>query len=414
MIEVLTYLAESSLILIMMYLIYATLLKRETFFNLNRFFLLSIPLFSVGLPLLSFDSFFIQLPVIKDVHHFRLSYYKMMEGWQEQMAVSTTQTEANVLSDLNGWVWLSGITLMIYVIGLIFQLIRTWLIYRRMDRMTTMHAPVTMSGLQVIRLPELKSPFSFMKTVFIPEELEKSQALDQMLTHEKTHVRQGHTYDLIYVQLMAAIFWFNPFIWRLINSLKTIHEYIADEKVINKGYSLIGYQTMLLRQVISDNSQELVHNFNLSFIKRRIAMMNHKKSGWTGRTKVILTLAITLILVVVVTQGNAWMNTKRTNESTVLPYLDNQKLDREAGVKKTTIERSDFKGIFTVEIDNIDAADISYEATHVRGGIGLTKVQSDGPIDLLDFFRNMKVGDWVVIEVTAPDTTTFVNFGVTE
>lgn len=414
MVDVLIYLTESSLILILMYLTYAALLKRETFFDLSRFFLLSIPLFSLLVPLIRFGSFFIQYPVIKDINHFRMSYYEMIEGWEEQAAGSTIPGEATSISSLNGWMLFSGILLLIYVVGLIFQLIKTWLIYRRMNHMASLRTPVAMSGLQVIQLPELKSPFSFMKTVFIPEGLEKSQALDQILAHEKTHVRQGHTYDLIYVQLMAAVFWFNPFIWRLINALKTIHEYIADEKVINKGYSLVAYQTMLLRQVISDNSHELVHNFNLSFIKRRIAMMNHKKSGWTGRTKVMFTFSITLILAIVVTQGNAWMNSERTVEALVQPYLDNQRIDREAGVKMTTIEHSDFKGIFTVKIDNIDASDISYEATHVRGGVGLTQVQADGPIDLRDFFRNMEVGDWVVIEVTAPDTTTFINFGVKE
>ncbi|MDW3194683.1 MAG: M56 family metallopeptidase [Cytophagales bacterium] len=414
MIEVLIYLLESSLILMLMYLIYATLLKGETFFNFNRFFLLTIPICSLALPLFHFNSFFIQVPVIKDIHQFRRSYYQMMEGWEEQIAAGTIQNEATSISGINGWMLFLGLILLIYVIGMIFQLTKTWLIYRQMNHMTSLRAPIAMSGLQVILLPELKSPFSFMKTVFIPEELEKSQALDQILTHEKTHVRQGHTYDLIFVQLMAAIFWFNPFIWRLINALKTIHEYIADKNVIKRGYSLVAYQTMLLRQVISDNSHELVHNFNFSFIKRRIAMMNHKKSGWTGKTKVMLSLSITLILALVVTQGNAWMNAEQVVESTIQPYLDDQHLDQETGVKISTIEQRDFKGVFSVKVDNIDAADISYEATQVREGIGLNQVKGEGPIDLLDFFRNIKVGEWVVIEVTTPDKTTFIKFPIVE
>ncbi len=269
-------------------------------------------------------------------------------------------------------------------------------------------------GLKVIQMPDLKSPFSFLKTVFIPKGLEKAEDFDQVLTHESIHVQQGHTYDLIYVQLMASIFWFNPIIWRLLNHLKTIHEYIADEKVINKGYSLVGYQTMLLRQVISNNSHGLVHNFNLSFIRRRIAMMNHKKSGWTGRTKVLLTFSIAIILAVVVAQGNAWMNSKSTMEAAVQPYLDDERVDREKGVKMSTIESSEFKGIFTVQIEDIEAGTISYEATHVRGGIGLTKINAEGPIDLLALLRNTEVGDWIVVEVNAPDTNTIINFGIVE
>ena len=145
---------------------------------------------------------------------------------------------------------------------------------------------------------------------------------DQILAHERTHIQQKHSIDLIFVQLLAAFFWFNPVIWRLIKSLKTTHEYIADKKIINSGYSLVEYQTLLLKQLISNNSFGLVHNFNLSFIKKRITMMKNKKSGWSGKVKVAMTIAITLIGGAIIIQCNSRIDEQVSLKSEIPSTLE--------------------------------------------------------------------------------------------
>jgi beta-lactamase regulating signal transducer with metallopeptidase domain len=152
--------------------------------------------------------------------------------------------------------------------------------------MIAIYPHAEMDGVKIIKLPFPTAPFSFFRYVFVRDEMVGTPEFDHILAHERTHIQQKHSLDLIFVQLLAAFLWFNPVIWLLIKSLKTTHEYIADKKIINSGYSLVEYQTLLLKQLISNNSFGLVHNFNLSFIKKRITMMTHKKSGWSGKVKV--------------------------------------------------------------------------------------------------------------------------------
>lgn len=144
-----------------------------------------------------------------------------------------------------------------------------------------------------------------MKYVFVHEAMRQTEEFEQVLAHERTHIRQKHSLDLLIVQLVAAFLWFNPLVWHLIKSLKTTHEYIADRKMITQGYSLVEYQTLLLRQLISNNSFGLVHNFNLSFIKKRITMMKNKKSGRIGRAKVALAVFTTIIFSGLIVQCNS-------------------------------------------------------------------------------------------------------------
>lgn len=144
-----------------------------------------------------------------------------------------------------------------------------------------------------------------MNYVFVHDQFADSEDFRRIVEHERTHIEEKHTYDLFYVQLIAALLWFNPAIWLLLKSLKITHEYIADRKIIRSGYSVSEYQTLLLRQLISNNAYEFVHNFNLSFIKKRITMMTNKKSGWAGRTRVSAAIVVMLLCSIVIVQCNS-------------------------------------------------------------------------------------------------------------
>ena len=412
MVEWIIYLLESSALLALLYLVYVVFLRKETYFSLNRYFLLSIPALALLFPFLNFEVYSSPWKVIREIGHFRMTYYKMASAWEQQSAQTVDLAPSSFLADINGFVLLAGLLILVYALGLGFQLYKTCMIFRRMRAMTIGQPHEVIHGMRVIELPDLKSPFSFLNTVFIPRGLDRSAELDPILTHEQVHVRQKHTYDLLFVQLMAAIFWFNPIIWQLLNALKTTHEYIADEKVIRKGYSLVAYQTMLLRQVISNHSHGLVHNFNLSFIKKRITMMNHQKSGWAGQIKVLIAVAVVLVFGAAVAQGNAAFN-PRDDKSERL-YMDGRLVDLDEGVRISTFESKKFKGIFTAKIDDSRKAEVSYEATLVQGGMGRASVQSDKSINLFELLQKAEVGDRIVFEITTPANRKFLNFAITE
>jgi len=326
--KLIMYLLESSVALAFFYLLYFLVLRRETFFSLNRFFLMGILVFSLLFPLLSFDFNPANVAVIEQpiekISKFRMSYYDAMASWEfdSQSTDPMNRTSGSYISSSSlDWKNVLFSTLMgIYAIGIVVCLSRTFWTVRWIYKMITIYPNEEMDGARVIKVPNPISPFSFLQYVFVHDAMVNTPEFDQILIHEKTHIRQKHSIDLIFVQLLAAFLWFNPLIWQLIKSLKTTHEYIADEKMINQGYSLVEYQTLLLRQLISNNLYGLVHNFNLSFIKKRITMMKIQKSGWAGKLKVALVLSIAVIFSLVIVQCNSKMDGEISKEMELLSF----------------------------------------------------------------------------------------------
>ncbi|MEQ9443615.1 MAG: M56 family metallopeptidase [Cyclobacteriaceae bacterium] len=307
------YLLEANGLLAILYALYWLLLRKETFFSFNRFFLLAIMASSLLIPLLSFDLFPSAHSVISkpmgELRDMRISYYDAFEAWSHKAAYPSPITEhtddplGKEKADTQPW--LLSLTLMLYCIGLVAVIFRLIGSYRWIQRLKSSSQQEVIQGIRVVKVPHPIAPFSFLNLVFVHEDTMPNEDFDQILAHEKTHIREGHSLDLLFVQLAAAGLWFNPVVWQLIKSLKTTHEYIADKNTINQGYSLVTYQTLLLRQLISTNSYGLIHNFNLSFIKKRITMMNIEKSGWAGRAKVALALSTVLVFSLVLVQCNS-------------------------------------------------------------------------------------------------------------
>ncbi|WP_456460078.1 M56 family metallopeptidase [Reichenbachiella sp.] len=304
------YLMESSVLLACLYALYVLILRKETFFSLNRFYLITIVLFSLAIPLLSFDfnpAPAAQLP-IRQLSEARTIYYDAFADWtyaHQQTTTPTTANQSSWFSELN-WTQLALWAMVgVYLIGVIVCLSRTVWTVQWIYGLIRRQGWEAWDDLRIVKVKNPMAPFSFLNYVFIHEEMMDTTEFDHILAHERTHVQQRHSLDLIFVQLLAAFFWFNPVIWQLIKSLKTTHEYIADNKILNEGYSLVEYQTLLLRQLISNNSYGLVHNFNLSFIKKRITMMTNKKSGAMGKVKVAVVLTLSIVFSLVMIQCNS-------------------------------------------------------------------------------------------------------------
>ena len=114
----------------------------------------------------------------------------------------------------------------------------------------------------------------------------------------RRHISGKGTPWIIFLHTGLAVFqWFNPFAWQIRKALKTTHEYIADRQVIDRGVERIDYQSLLLKQVIGYHSVELVNNFNLKPIKKRIAMMNKNKSGLPARLKAALVAPFAILII---------------------------------------------------------------------------------------------------------------------
>jgi len=151
-------------------------------------------------------------------------------------------------------------------------------------------------GYTLVKYPGLGSGYSFIHWIFInPQELEEV-ALEDIITHEQAHINQYHSVDSLFLNLMGCLLWFNPFIWMLRNSLQLVHEYLADEAVLEGGIDKIRYQTVLLNQVAGGPVLSLVSGFNRSLIKNRITMMTTKKTIGRPMSKLFLVIFMLCLL----------------------------------------------------------------------------------------------------------------------
>lgn len=411
--SLLLYLLESSVLLAVLYGLYLLLLRKETFFSFNRFFLIAILVFSVLFPLLNFD---VSGPgsgtineQISELGKARNSYYTTVENWSDQGAVSSANRPwwQFWVEDWNTANVIMASAVCVYVLGLFFLLLRHTSVYLKIYRLKKQLSFTNLSGLSVAKIPSHMAPFSFLNTVFMPDHIEDKSEFDQILAHEKTHIRQRHSIDLIFVQLAAAFFWFNPVVWLLIKSLKQTHEYIADKNMLRQGFSLVEYQSLLLRQLISNNSYGLVHNFNLSFIKKRITMMSIRESGWAGKLKAVVALSITLMMGMMTAQSNT-ISDLPTLESTdsssadkreIKFYVDGLLINE--GLRFSDLKR--YKGVFKFELDNDKEDYIHLAVELIRKGekIGLVnkKLKEGASFEIMALLSKAQLEDYLAIDI---------------
>lgn len=271
------YFLESSICLICFYGIYYFLLKNETWFQLNRWYLLSAVLFSISIPLFYYN---IDVPVL------------MNAAVEENPIIINTVPVAEltevtgnnyfVFSDL--WNFILGVYwlgVVVYSSNFIKGLLQLSAFYKNGKKENK-------NGITYVVGENDSSVFSFFNYIFLNHKIsnytEKQQR--QIINHELAHINDKHSFDLLFMELIKIIFWFNPIIIAYKKSMLQLHEYIADEKVLEKEENPLEYASFLVNQV-KENTR--VYSFcNHLFhkpIKNRLIMMNKSKSK--GRNAVL-------------------------------------------------------------------------------------------------------------------------------
>ncbi len=154
-----------------------------------------------------------------------------------------------------------------------------------------------LDGLRIHHLPDSNVSFSFFRDVFIGRTTQPED-MDKILAHEQVHASQMHTLDVIYIELISCLFWFNPLVWWYKSEIRNVHEYLADEGALANGFSLKSYQITLLENLIGSASFSITNHFNYSLIKNRIAMMNKERNIKSNMWKVFLILPLSIILLI--------------------------------------------------------------------------------------------------------------------
>ncbi|GAA4294232.1 M56 family metallopeptidase [Aestuariibaculum suncheonense] len=248
-------------------LIYDVFLKRETFFNWNRMYLIGTMILSVLLP-------FVKLEVFKEVipKEYVIQLPAVIIGEVSSDVVEgANQVNTTLASNPVSYVYLLfylGLAIAIMTFGFkLFKILKLIL-----------NSPKTSSErLVIIKLINSNSAFSFFKYVFLGEFL-KDDEKAIILSHEMVHVKQYHSLDLLFFEVLRVVFWFNPLVYMYQNRITELHEYLADAEAV-KYQSKQQYYQSLLAQVFQTKSISFINPFfNQTLIKKRIVMLQKSKS----------------------------------------------------------------------------------------------------------------------------------------
>ncbi len=272
--SVVNFVIESGISLALLSLIYMLFLRNETFFRLNRIFLLVSVVFSIVLPFLKFRIYNPQPILLPEVTV--TPYRNLLEAvaiYGQDFSGAMEQTISS-----------SRIIIVIYFLGMLFFLSR--FVFRLIQiSLLISKNPVQRSGnIKFVSIEKDFSPFSFLDYIFINPAKKEEKGYEKMVVHEIEHIKQGHTFDVLILEIMAVFQWFNPFMWILKRVIRENHEFLADRAVLNSGISRARYKELLLNQAVGFQLN-MTNNFNSSLIKNRIKMISKIKSSKIANVK---------------------------------------------------------------------------------------------------------------------------------
>ena len=259
------YVIKAAITLALLYSCFFLFLSKETFHRFNRCMLVGIMLVSLFMPMFHFTT---SHPTTLNEEVYIVQNY--IEHDTPPIIVTAQQAQ--------GITWIQALT-WIYMAGVVLMLILTLVQATSLIRFMSSGVRHTDSqGNTVILHNNDVPPFSIFRYIVMSvKDYESSR--QYILTHEQEHIRLGHTYDLLLLQGMKTLMWFNPFIWFLSRDLKAVHEYEADQAVINQGIDAKSYQQLLVMKVVGNRLQPFTNNLNHGSLKKRIVMMYQKPSN---------------------------------------------------------------------------------------------------------------------------------------
>lgn len=281
------YLIKSAFALSVFYIAYWTLLKKETFFRFNRIYFLGTILLVGILPLvnLGFNGI---TETGSPARAINSGYHYI----QNAILLNASEDQITGGGEFN----LREFILTVYWTGVLLLCLRLFYQTGHVILLITRSRIESIEGIKVIPNGRFSVPFSFLSYIFLPNQLFNESNVKAIIAHEKEHIKQGHWADLLLLEIVTIIQWFNPFVWFFRWSLKEVHEFLADQGTIRQGISKPVYLNLLLEYVLGTPGIGLTHSFNYSLSKRRIHMMKKEKSPNRRKLRIFILLPIIIIL----------------------------------------------------------------------------------------------------------------------
>ena len=281
------YILKSSVCLVLFYLFFRLLLSKETFHRFNRMALLGVLFFSLLIPCIEVTTRH-QVEVQQAV----LSIEQLLL----MAELETTPANVGAVQETSAISWVQ-IVLLVYLAGILFLACRN--IYSLICLFRLIHSgkhEKLEKGVTLVVHNQEIAPFSWMKYIVISrKDLEENGR--EILIHEMAHIHHRHSVDLLVADICIFFQWFNPGAWLLKQELQNVHEYEADETVINEGVNAKEYQLLLIKKAVGTRLYSMANSFNHSKLKKRITMMLKEKSNPWARLKYLYVLPLAAIAV---------------------------------------------------------------------------------------------------------------------
>jgi beta-lactamase regulating signal transducer with metallopeptidase domain len=272
-------------------------MRKESFFKLSRMTLLFIVLASTIIPFISLPQPIYPILPIKVAPIFQNNTIieNSVQTNEIPVAINSSEPASGKFQPIV--ISTKTILLILYLAGVFISLlilvirISTVLLLFKKSRKTDLN------GVRLMIVNDDIPAFSFKRHILISKQDYETNS-DAILTHELSHIKQGHFYDLMLLELVKIIYWFNPLVYSMDNDLKEIHEFQADEHTLNSGIDATKYQLLIIQKCVGHQQFTLANSFNHCQIKNRITMMNKSKTNkaWCWKVATFLPLLALLLM----------------------------------------------------------------------------------------------------------------------
>ncbi len=329
------YLLKSSACLAIFYSFYKLFLEKENIHSFKRFYLLGTVLVSFGIPLLTFKSYIEASEIVTP---------KLLSNTSELLISETSA----IIEFLPTILW------SLYAIGVLIFSIRfgknLLTIYFRIKRNQKLKLRTFINVLLI----DSVIPHTFFNYIFLnKKEFEAHKIPEEVLIHEQTHAQQKHSIDILTIELLQILFWFNPFIYLIKHSIKLNHEFLADKAVLNKGIPTANYQDLLLAFSSDASVNNLANAINYSLIKTRFTVM---KTHTSKRKIWIRSILLLPLLAILIFSFSSKVEVEK--EEFTLSQITQQKGATKAQIKEYNVLAKKFNAMSKDNM-RLDAKDIS-------------------------------------------------------
>lgn len=317
-----SYSLQSALCLSIFYVFYKALLSHETFHRLNRYTLLALMALSWLLPACAVA----------------FSFQPETETVVALPAVLATSSAVET-SPVSSPSFHSAFAVLftLYITGMIVCALYQTISYLRLLRLLHKGKRLFLDrGIRLIIHSDTRvAPFSWMKYIAISE-ADYDEHGDAIIAHETAHIRRYHSWDMVAAQAFLILQWFNPVAWMFYRELRIIHEYEADETVLNEGFEARSYQLLLIKKAVGTRLYSMANGYNHSNnLKKRITMMLQKKSNAWARLKYALVLPLTVTTVAVFARPEISKHFDEISSVKVNRFASIEQPEETENVKKT-------------------------------------------------------------------------------